>query len=387
MSGSPLAPPAWRMPAFYFIHFFSVGVTLPFLNVYFHSVGMEGLRLGLLNAAPRLATAFAPPLVGALADKFRAGRGLLLAGSAAGAALALAMWGTAAFWPLFLLTTLYAAAKGSLVPIAENVCLREIQERGGEYGRVRWWGSLGFIVAALGVGSSIDAASVGLMFPVLAASSLLLAGVIAFFPGEGGGARPRFGGDLRELLRGRPLLTFYAASVLVAVSAGPFGVYFSIHLKELGMSAALIGLAWTAGVASEIFFLFRAQAIERRVGLRAMIAAGMLASALRWELVALTENGALLVAIQALHGVSFGVFHAAAVQYVDRLSGPATKNTAQSLYGAATFGVGSTAGALLAGWLLPLWGFVSLLHAGALLALAGAAWFALASGLGREEGP
>ncbi|MBI2131552.1 MAG: MFS transporter [Candidatus Tectomicrobia bacterium] len=384
LPGSPAA--GWRMPAFYFVHFFGVGVTLPFLNIYFDAVGMKGVHLGLLNAVPRLTLGFAPPLLGALADKFRRGREVLLVGAAVSVAAALAMWGREGFWPLLVLVTLYSAARGSLVPIAENVCLREIAESGAQYGRVRLWGSLGFIAAALGVGALVDAVSIGAMFPVLAGSSLFLMGVIAFFPREGGEARRRFRGDLMELLRNRPYMILLWTSTLVAFSAGPFSIYFSIYLKELGHPAWVIGMAWTVGVASEIFFFVYAQALQRRVGLKAMITAGMLAYALRWEMITWTESGALLVAIQALHGVAFGVFHAASIQYVDRLSGPATKNTAQSLYSSAEIGLGVTAGGLLASWLLPRWGFPALLHAGALLSLAGAAWFVLALGLRNEEG-
>lgn len=383
-AGGPPAP-RWRMPAFYFIHFFGVGVTLPFLNVYFDAVGMKGLQLGLLNAVPRLTLGFAPPLLGALADKFRRGREVLFLGAVLSVAAAFAMWGVEGFWPLLLLATLYSAARGSLVPIAENVCLREIEASGAQYGRVRLWGSLGFIAAALGVGVLVDRTSVGAMFPVLAGNGLLLIGVIAFFPREGGEARRRFRGGLMELLRNRPYMVLVGSSTLVAFSAGPFSIYFSIYLKELGQPAWVIGTAWTAGVASEIFFFIYAQALQRRVGLKAMITAGMLACALRWEMVTWTESGALLVAIQTLHGVAFGVFHAASIQYVDRLSGAATKNTAQALYSSAEIGLGVTAGGLLASWLLPQWGFTALLHIGALLSLAGAAWFVLALGLGREE--
>jgi len=372
------------MPAFYFIHFFGVGVTLPFLNVYFDAAGMKGLQLGLLNAVPRLTLGFAPPLMAALADKYRRGREVLIIGAAAGVAASLAMWGAEGFWPLLVLVTLYSAARGSLVPIAENICLREIAVSGAQYGRVRLWGSLGFIAAALGVGALVDAASIGIMFPVLAGSGALLIVVAAFFPREGGEVRLRFGGDLLELLRNRPYMVLVGASTLVAFSAGPFSIYFSIYLKELGHPAWVIGMAWTAGVASEIVFFVYAQALQRRVGLKAMIAAGMAAYALRWEMITWTDSGVLLVAIQLLHGVSFGVFHAASIQYVDRLSGPATKNTAQSLYSSAEIGLGVTAGGLLASWLVPQWGFVPLLHAGALLSLAGAAWFVLALGL-REE--
>ncbi len=367
----------WRMPAFYFLHFFGVGVMLPFLNVFYHSVGVRGLELGLLNAAPRLASALAPPLFGALADKFRLGRRVALFCAAASALLALALWGASGFLALFVLITLFAACRAPLVPIAENLCLREIEATGAQYGRVRLWGSLGFIVAATGAARVVEVAGVAAVFPLVAGVGAVLVFVIARLPREARGARPAFGKDLGVLLRSGPLAVFLLTTTFAAMSAGPFGIYFSIRLQELGMSADLIALAWTVGVASEVGFLVYAQAIRRRFGLKAMIAAGMLAAGLRWELVALTTDAVMLILIQLLHGVAFGVFHAGAIQYVDRLSTAATKNTAQSLYSAATWGVGSTLGALLAGWLLPVWGFVNLLHAGALMALGAGVAFAL----------
>jgi PPP family 3-phenylpropionic acid transporter len=174
---------------------------------------------------------------------------------------------------------------------------------------------------------------------------------------------------------------------LAAVSSGPFGLYFSIYLGELGSSAFIIGLAWTVGVVSEIFFLWFAGSIQNRIGLKAMIALGIFASAFRWEFTAWTTNVSILIAIQALHGITFGLYHVGAVQYVDRMSGDAIKNTGQALYSAATFGVGSTAGVLLAGWLLPSLGFIVLMHMGAVLALIAGVWFVVSTNIQPAETP
>jgi PPP family 3-phenylpropionic acid transporter len=372
------------MPAFYFLHFFNVGVFLPYLNIYFHSVGITPAQLGFLSAAARLSTSVAPPIAGAMADKLRRGREIMLAGVAVSSVIALAMWGVRSFWALLVLVTVYTAARGAVGPIAENISLREIEEHGGQYGRVRWWGSLGFIIAALGTGWLIDVYSIGLIFPIAFFGGIALIAVVFRFPREVSGIRGHFRGDLAKLLRSRPLLNFYGASMLMALSSGPFGLYFSIYLRELGMSAILIGMAWTLGVVSEIFFLVYAESIQRRIGLKAMITAGFFAAALRWELVSLTTSGVLLVGIQVLHGITFGVYHAAAVQYVDKLSGEAIRNTGQALYTAATFGGGAMIGVLLAGWLLPSLGFVRLMQAGAGLALAAGVWFAISSGVSRD---
>ncbi len=378
MSAQPTgAIPFWRMPAFYFLHFFTVGVMLPFLNIFYYSVGVSGFHLGLLNAAPRLSSALAPPLFGALADKFRLGKSVAFTCAVASSLLALLLWGASGFLALFVLITLFSALRAPLVPIAENLCLRETETTGAQYGRVRLWGSLGFIIAAMGAGRLVETTGVASIFPLVTAAGLALVFVIFHLPKETGATRPRFRADLRLLLSSDSLAVFLLTTTFASMSAGPFGIYFSIRLKELGLSADMIALAWTVGVVSEIFFLTYAQAIQRKFGLKWMIAAGMIAAGLRWEFVALTTDAVLLILIQLLHGVAFGVFHAGAIQYVDRLSSAATKNTAQSLYSAATQGIGSTFGALLAGWLLPIWGFVALLHVAAGVALCAGLAFAV----------
>ncbi len=381
------APAVWRIPAFYFFHFFGVGVTLPFLNVFYHSVGITAAQLGYLNAAARISTSLVPPLVGALADRLRRCRVIMLVCVAVSSLAVLGFWWRGGFWYFLVLISLYSAFRGAIGPIAENVSLRQVEASGGEYGRLRWWGSLGFIVAALLVGRLIEVYSISLMFPVLFISGMILMGVVTAFPREWEGTGSGFRGNLKELLKNKQLINFFCAAILAAVSSGPFGLYFSIYLGELGSSAFIIGLAWTVGVVSEIFFLWFAGSIQNRIGLKAMIALGIFASAFRWEFTAWTTNVSILIAIQALHGITFGLYHVGAVQYVDRMSGDAIKNTGQALYSAATFGVGSTAGVLLAGWLLPSLGFIVLMHMGAVLALIAGVWFVVSTNIQPAETP
>ena len=187
---APGAIPFWRMPAFYFLHFFAVGAMLPFLNIFYHSVGVSGFQLGLLNAAPRLSSALAPPLFGALADKFRLGRSVAFTCAVASSLLALLLWGASGFVALFVLITFFSALRAPLVPIAENLCLREIEATGAQYGRVRLWGSLGFIVAAMGAGRLVETTEVASIFPVVACVGLLLIFVIFHLPKETGSRAP-----------------------------------------------------------------------------------------------------------------------------------------------------------------------------------------------------
>ena len=135
------------------------------------------------------------------------------------------------------------------------------------------------------------------------------------------------------------------------------------------MSAFLIGFAWILGVISEIFFLFYAGKIRTYIGVKLMIMVGILATAIRWELIAITDEIIFLISIQILHGLTFGVLHPASIQYLDMQSNEENKNSTQSLYSVFTYGIGSTLGVLVSGILINYFSYRVLLHASSILAM------------------
>ncbi len=361
MTDQPL--PYWRLSAFYFFYFAMLGATAPFLPLYFQHLGFSPARIGELVAIPMLMRCLAPNLWGWLGD--RSGQRLRIVRFGALCTLlsfCLIFVDQDYAW-LALVMALHAFFWHAVLPQFEVITLAHLQEQTARYSQIRLWGSIGFIVAVIGLGELFQRFSPGL-FPAMVA--LILAGILVgtlWVPNAVPQARAGQsgeGGFLAQLLRpGVP--AFFLCVCLMQLSHGPYYTFLTLHLEHLGYERGFIGQMWALGVVAEIvLFLFMAR-ILTRFSVRQVLAASFLLAALRWLLLGtLAEHLAVLLLAQLLHAATFGSFHAAAIHFVQRSFGPNQQGQGQALY-AALAGTGGALGALYAGYswadLGPAWTF------------------------------
>lgn len=350
MTAQPL--PYWRLSAFYFFYFAMLGATAPFLPLYFQHLGFAPARIGELVAIPMLMRCLAPNLWGWLGD--RSGQRLRIVRFGAVCTLlsfALIFIDQSYAW-LALVMALHAFFWHAVLPQFEVITLAHLREQSARYSQVRLWGSIGFIVAVIGLGELFERFSPGL-FPVMVV--LILAGILLgslWVPNAVPQARAGQGGEggfLAQLLRpGVP--AFFLCVALMQLSHGPYYTFLTLHLERLGYERGFIGQMWALGVVAEIvLFLFMAR-ILTRFSVRWVLAASFLLAALRWLLLGnLADHLSVLLFAQLLHAATFGSFHAAAIHFVQRSFGPNQQGQGQALY-AALAGTGGALGALYAGY-------------------------------------
>ena len=350
MTAQPL--PYWRLSAFYFFYFAMLGATAPFLPLYFQHLGFAPARIGELVAIPMLMRCLAPNLWGWLGD--RSGQRLRIVRFGALCTLlsfALIFVDQSYAW-LALVMALHAFFWHAVLPQFEVITLAHLREQSARYSQVRLWGSIGFIVAVIGLGELFERFSPGL-FPVMVV--LILAGILLgslWVPNAVPQARAGQGGEggfLAQLLRpGVP--AFFLCVALMQLSHGPYYTFLTLHLERLGYERGFIGQMWALGVVAEIvLFLFMAR-ILTRFSVRWVLAASFLLAALRWLLLGnLADHLGVLLFAQLLHAATFGSFHAAAIHFVQRSFGPNQQGQGQALY-AALAGTGGALGALYAGY-------------------------------------
>lgn len=350
MTAQPL--PYWRLSAFYFFYFAMLGATAPFLPLYFQHLGFAPARIGELVAIPMLMRCLAPNLWGWLGD--RSGQRLRIVRFGALCTLlsfALIFVDQSYAW-LALVMALHAFFWHAVLPQFEVITLAHLREQSARYSQVRLWGSIGFIVAVIGLGELFERFSPGL-FPAMVV--LILAGILLgslWVPNAVPQARAGQGGEggfLAQLLRpGVP--AFFLCVCLMQLSHGPYYTFLTLHLERLGYERGFIGQMWALGVVAEIvLFLFMAR-ILTRFSVRWVLAASFLLAALRWLLLGnLADHLGVLLFAQLLHAATFGSFHAAAIHFVQRSFGPNQQGQGQALY-AALAGTGGALGALYAGY-------------------------------------
>ncbi|MEY3201814.1 MAG: hypothetical protein RIR70_1364 [Pseudomonadota bacterium] len=344
--------PYWRLSAHYFFYFAFIGTFSPYFGLYLASLGLSAFDIGVLMSLTQVMRLVAPNLWGLLAS--RLGCHVPIMRSAALASLAgfSSLYFTQGFAGLFVGLAVLAFFWTATLPLIETVTLAHLGAATARYGSIRLWGSIGFVVAVLGVGYLLDAARVTVLLPVL---SVLLLGILgsSFFmpevrvkPADEDG--PRF----LAILARAEVRRFLAASFFMSAAHGALYVFYSIYLVSQGYSKSLVGWLWTLGVLVEIGVFFYMPQLFKRFTLRAVLLFCFACAAVRFGLIGwCVAFLPVLVFAQVLHGATFGAHHACAMALINRWFGASHQARGQAIYGSISFGAGGMLGGMLSGWL------------------------------------
>ncbi len=337
--------PAARHAALYAAQFFAFGVMLPFLPVVLASRGLDPAEVAIVLAAGSAVRLVAGPLGGRAADVLLSARGVLMAWAAA-AALAVSGFAFAAgFVAALLVYLVLSAAMAPIVPLSDALCVAAARREGFDYGRVRAWGSIAFILAALLGGQAVgrlgSEAAVGLIAAGLAATVLAASRMPreAVTPPRGGGLA-----GLAEPLRMPPFRLLVALSALMSGSHAFYYAFGTLHWQAAGLGAGLIGALWATGVVAEIALFFWGRGLVARIGPVGLALVAAAGGALRWAVTASTADPVLLFPAQLLHAATFGAQHLATMALLGRLAPGAGAGTAQTVH--AALGPGLAMGVL-----------------------------------------
>lgn len=375
-SPAPMAPvaPLRRLALWYFFYFAFLGAFGTYFSLYLKSLGLSAWKISLLLSLQPVMRALAPAFWGWLSDHLALRAPIILATVALSTAVvAVLPFVGHDFVPLLLILGALAFFWCAPLPLVEALTLAHLAHCVERYGRVRLWGSLGFIAAVQCGGIFFDWIDIGwlpwvclgLIVLVLAASTGLaeaprLTGHVT------GGVR------LRDVLRRPPVIGLMAAAFLMSAAHGALYVFYSIHLVDHGYSTTMVGLLWSLGVMAEILVFLRLGLVLRRASIRSLLLLCLLVAAVRFVLIGLwVGHPAVAVVAQLMHGVTFGVMHAACVSGLNRWFGPAQQSRAHALYSSASFGGGGLVGALVAGALWEIGGGRLAYGAAAVIALLG----------------
>jgi PPP family 3-phenylpropionic acid transporter len=327
--------------AFYAALFFALGVLLPFWPVYLEWKGLGAGEIGLLLALGTWAKAAANPVFGNWADRSGNPRRVLtgLAGAAALATLAMPM--AEGFWPLVAAYLVLFPCFQALIPLGDSRALGVAAENGLDYGRMRLWGSLAFLVAVLGVGELLDVAAPAVLPWVVLGAFVFLMGITTRLPTPSQAPRRGADGSVLALFRSRRFALFLAVGALLQASHAVYYGFSAVHWTAAGLSPATVGWLWAEGVVAEILLFAVSGRVVTRLrpeGLLALAAAGGL---LRWTVLAGTTALPALIAVQGLHAATFGAAHLGAMHFIFRWTRETGgQATAQGVYTAVAGGIG-----------------------------------------------
>lgn len=353
---------------FYFFYFALIGVHIIFVPKILSMVHYDPIQIGIVFASAPLVR-FAIP--------FLFLKGFRLDPKTFFSALALMGLSAAGFYPalehfasLLVVNVLFGIGIALVLPYIEVIALEHIGKE--RYGRIRLFGSLGFIAVALLLVHYLTSAYVGIGFLIAMAMVTLLFGVLIGLKEHDSKNSDCGETSCQFSIRGH--VPLWIGFFLMQVSFGPFYNFFTIYTTDHGVSLNTTVWLWSFGVIAEII-MFYFQGPLLRGNLLRLLQLTALVTAVRWLCVALwPDSTPLLFAAQSLHAFSFALFHSASIATLFHLY--TARKLSQQFFFGISYGLGGFIGALGAGVLyqyVPSWLFVG----GSIAALGAAVAFSV----------
>ncbi|NNL56858.1 MAG: MFS transporter [Pseudomonadales bacterium] len=353
--------PHWRLASFYFFYFALLGAIMPFWNLYLAEQGYSARQIGLLGAIMMGTKAISPYFLGWLADISRQPMRVI-------------RWSNFAAFILFLPIFLIPAANeilaanrfaylsvivagftffwNAVIAQYESVTLLTLGKHYSKYGRIRAWGSIGFIFTVSLLGWLFEEYSVNSL-PLVIALLLLTIWLSSINAGElPASQHSEHIQGLGSILRRPQVLAFFTGCFLVKFAHGPYYTFYSIYLDAYGYSKMAIGVLWGGGVLAELVLFLYMGRLLAKFSLRAILVFSLAAGILRWAVIGMFPQQVLLIILaQLAHAFTFASYHATAVEWVRRNFGVQHQGQGQALYSAISFGAGGAVGAVISGLL------------------------------------
>ncbi|MGH8685046.1 MAG: MFS transporter [Nitrosospira sp.] len=343
--------PYWSLSGFYFFHFAFIGAFAPYWSLYLKSLSFGAFQIGVLMSLLHVTRVFAPTAWGWLAD--HTGKRLLIVRVAAMTGLISycgVFFGESFAWMAATMALMSFFWSASL-PLIEATTLSYLGEGTAKYGRIRAWGSLGFIFAVIAVGYLLDAMSiVSLLWAVL---GFKLGIVICSrqIPDTEIMLHPAGGPSVRQIFKRPEVLAFFVACFLMALAHGPYYTFYSIYLVEYGYSKSIVGWLWATGVICEIGVFFLMPQLMRRFGLKQIMAFSFSCAIARFLMIGWgVEWPIIMLLAQILHSATYGAHHATAMMMVHHFFRGRHQAKGQALYTSLTFGLGGAFGSIYSGY-------------------------------------
>ena len=371
-----------------FAYHASIGLFSPYAPLWFQSLGFSTLAIGAIASLQSWTRVVLPYGWSWLGDHWQHGARRVELLRVATVLLLVATLGLLVFRDVFAVTVvvvLIFMANGAVVPLSEAVLGQRLRGAHGfdvgRYGRVRVWGSVGFIIAVTLFGLLLERTGINALpaWLVLVAGLLLLAAWR--LPRQGSALAPEPAADgsrgIWAVLRQPAVAWFFAGVFFTVLAHTTLYVFFSLYLDGLGYSKSAVGALWAVGVAVEIVFFWTQGRWFTRWSPHAWLLAAALATLLRFTVMA-TVGGSwpLLVFTQCLHALTFAAHHAACTSLIDRhFTGP-LRGRGPALYTALGYGLSGVVGGVAGGAISHRWGFEAVFGAAAVVALAasGCCW-------------
>ncbi|MBK6649271.1 MAG: MFS transporter [Betaproteobacteria bacterium] len=350
----PQLVPFAALSASYFAH---IGFFNPYLPLWLKDLGFGLFAISLLTSVQAATRLFAPYVWGVISDRTGERVKLLRYSATVAFVVSLALMFQLAPWTLGIVLFVMFTHTSSMMPMSEAAMAHLVTREGGfdarRYGRVRLWGSVGFLVTVFAAGSWFEVFGMG-HFP--AWTALTMGAVLISVWRLPDAKESAHAGEphvsVWPVLRQPAIYWFFVSLFFHVLAHISVYVYFSLYLDELGYSKTIIGLMWAVGVCVEIAWFYTQGRWLPRWSLPTWLVICAGAMAVRMGLTAALGGVVFfLILAQMLHGLSFAAHHTVCVSLLSAHFPGRLRGRGQALFTVIGYGLTGVFGGFAGGWI------------------------------------
>jgi nucleoside transporter len=366
----------FKLSIMMFLQYGIWGAWLPLFFAYLTGhLHIPALKAGLLFSIGALGALLAPFIAGQIADRYFNTEKFLAISHILGAFLVWKLADVTTWNELVIFSLLYSVIYAPTLALTNSLAFHHLPDRDRDFGKVRVWGTIGWIVVGIGVAqwllykhsqgatpAEVQANQLAGMADALRASAILGVAmgiyclVLPKTPPSTGKQPFAAAEAMHEVVR-QPLLILFIVSFFVACIHQFYFVMTAPFLNSLNIHSALVnrifgvggGGLMTIGQMSELVVLAIMPFVIKSVPRKTILAIGLLAYVLRFFIFAYVPHPGAVIPALALHGVCFGCFFFVAFMIVDQFTTKDVRASAQSLYNVVLVGFGTIVGNYFAG--------------------------------------
>lgn len=339
--------------SFYFLFYAAMASFMPFIVLFYQQLKFNGTQIGLLTGVPPLISLAAGPFLTGLADSTRRHNLIMGVGILFAAFVGFVLPMLSSFMLIFLLVVVFNIFFAPVGSLSDSATMSMLGDERSMYGRVRLGGTIGWGVFAQIAGFLLYAYGLRTLFYVFTGITLInfvVSQKLVFTRHEK--QEPKTRGNTWFFLTNRRWIIFLLSSFFGGLGSISVASYLSPYLKELGANGNQIGFAFTIGTLTELPVFFFGHYLVKRLTSNGMFLIALVLIGVRSLFFGFANTIPLAILVQAIGGMFYPAFWSAGVAYADEHAPEGLKSTAQGIFGAASFGVGSAVGGLVCGILL-----------------------------------
>ena len=329
--------PELRATLYYFMAFMTSGAATAYGGIWFQEQGLSSAEIGLVGSVPVFIMLVLNLVVGRIADRADDWRQVIVIGAALGGIIPIGLFFVHGFLPILLVWTLASIPMSAIGPVADAAALRMTKRNGTDFGFIRAWGTVGYMVVIVVTGQVVTWFGGATYLPLFVGIAILR-GLIAFqlpnfrAPKQERTLAQKIGASrMREVMKPWFLLPLVGWSMVFATHL-ILNSFQALLWKEQGIPDLTIAILIALGAASEATMMFVFKRFVGRFPARMVILASAIVSVLRWVAMALAPDVAILVPLQLLHSVTFAMGYMGCVHFIANWTSEDIAAEAQSFF-------------------------------------------------------